>query len=247
VRESRTCPSRAAKAPSEISTTNADLIGLLRRDAWFGSLPPRLAEIILQQSVMRNFPDGARIYTAGDAPSGIYGVVHGSVRMTHHAATGDYSIYYVNQPPVWFGELSEFDGEPRMQDATANGDVSLFHLPHHAFHRIINVEPRYCFDFARLMAAHMRAVFQTLAQVNTLTVASRVAQTLLRMQNVSAGLGRENDVPRLSQDALAAIIGVSRQTINKLVRQWERNGIVEIRYRKIWIVDQAALHRLASE
>jgi len=55
--------------------TNADLIGLLRRDPWFGSLPLWLAEIILQQSGMRNFPDGARIYAAGDAPGGLYAVV----------------------------------------------------------------------------------------------------------------------------------------------------------------------------
>lgn len=45
---------------------------------------------------MRNFPDGARIYAAGDAPGGLYAVVRGSVEMMHHAPTGDYSIYYVN-------------------------------------------------------------------------------------------------------------------------------------------------------
>jgi CRP-like cAMP-binding protein len=242
----RSIPPRTTKAAPETGDANADLMSLLRRDTWFGSLPPPLANIILQQSTLRNFPDGARIYAAGDAPDGIYGIISGSVRMMHHSVTGDYSIYYVNQPPVWFGELSEFDGEPRIQDVTANGNASLLHLPHHAFQRIISDEPRYCFEFARLMAWHVRAVFQTLAQVNASPIANRVAQALLRMQNVPAGPGKEHDALRLSQDALAAIIGVSRQTINKVVRQWEKDHIVEIRYRKISIIDRVALNRVAS-
>jgi len=246
MRKGRIAQSHLAKTSSKIAKANTHLLDLLRRDAWFGSLPLPLVEIILRQSTMRDFPDGARIYAVGDAPDGLYGIACGSVRMMHYTPSGDYSIYYVNQSPVWFGELSEFDGEPRIQDVTANGAVSLLHLPHHAFQRIISNEPRYCFEFARLMAWHVRAVFQTLAQVNTLPVANRVAQTLLRMRNVSASPGKENDAVRLSQDALAAIIGASRQTISKLVRRWEKDNIVKIGYRKISIIDRAALNRVAT-
>ncbi|TFW09411.1 helix-turn-helix domain-containing protein, partial [Oxalobacteraceae bacterium OM1] len=54
--------------------------------------------------------------------------------------------------------------------------------------------------------------------------------------------GRE--VP-LTQEELGHLLGKSRQSIAKLLREWERTGLVETKYGRISITDADALNRIA--
>ena len=68
---------------------------------------------------------------------------------------------------------------------------------------------------------------------------------MLASNHGSAGLqGLRIDL-RLSQETLAQLIGSWRQRVNQILKSWERDGVLEQRYGRITLLDQAGLEKLA--
>jgi CRP-like cAMP-binding protein len=223
-----------------------DVLATLRADEWFAALPPELAAGILRNAALVQRRDGEIIFATGDPADGIYAVLAGSVRMVHMTREGLCAIYYFVQAPSWFGELSELDGGPRVQDAVAVGPVHLLHLSHVRFRALVDREPRFWAHFAALMAGHARGVIGALAAMTTQPAAVRIARHLVAIHRNAERVPWSRSRPALTQEALAAMAGVSRQTVSGIVKQWERDGIVRLSYRTIEIADFGKLNRIAD-
>lgn len=229
-----------------VPATRADMMTTLREDAWFAALPADLAEGIVRQGVVRRWRDGEVIFATGDPADGIYAVLGGAVRMLHVTSEGHSAIYYFVQAPSWFGELSELDGGPRVQDAIAVGEVRLLHLARRGFRQLVEREPRHWQHFAALMARHARDLLANFVVLTTRPAPARMARHLAALHRNAERVPWSGSRPALTQDALAAMTGISRQTASRILKQWEREGVVSLSYRAIAIRDYQALARIAD-
>ncbi|MDX5367260.1 MAG: helix-turn-helix domain-containing protein, partial [Alphaproteobacteria bacterium] len=60
------------------------------------------------------------------------------------------------------------------------------------------------------------------------------------------GGGGAATVP-IRQEELAELMGLSRKTVNLVLRDFEKRKLIETGYRHIRIIDPAGLHRIAME
>ena len=76
----------------------------------------------------------------------------------------------------------------------------------------------------------------------------RLAKALLRMADMAAGLAgaRAGARIRLTQRELGNIVGMTRESVNKCLREWQRAGIVRIEANAIVIVKREALEKVAE-
>lgn len=212
---------------------------LLDADSWFGSLPPERRTALLGEARVRTLAAGATIYAAGDPPNGLWAVVAGEVRLTGHPVAGHEVLALILRPGTWFGEVSTLDGGPRPHDATAFGPVRVLHVPMAAFHRLAEAIPGLYHDLGRLVCQHQRVALDFIAQTIALPLPARIARLLADRADQDAGL-------RVRQEDLAAMLNVSRQTLNRHLARLAAAGLVRLSYGRIEVADAARLTRLAA-
>lgn len=213
---------------------------------WFKHLPATLQDSLLHAARPRTLASGECLFQRGDAPCGVYAVVHGAMRVGAVSAEGKEALLALVEAPQWFGEISLFDGQPRTHDAFAEGPVSLLWVPQAAVLALLEKHPQHWRDFALLMSQKLRWVFVALEQQALLSAAPRVAYRLLQ---IAAGYGEvegQRRVLQLSQEQLALMLSLSRQTTNQILKTLQQEGALRLGYGEIEILDPAHLARLAN-
>jgi len=216
-------------------------IDTLMADPWFAAMAIGRRDELLREARTEVLAAGARIYGLGDPPNGLWAVVEGQVRLKGLSVNGAELLALIVRPGTWFGELSTLDGLPRPHEATSFGPARLLHVPMPAFARAAALQPELYRDLGLLVCAHQRTALRFIANSIGQSIRVRLAVALLR-----ASVAGDGSVT-IRQDELAAIVGIARQTLNRHLKTLEREGIVEVAYGRIRILDLAGLQAVATE
>jgi CRP-like cAMP-binding protein len=177
----------------------------------------------------RRYPKGTVLFVEGDPGTGLYVIESGRVKIVLASPAGRELVVAVRGPGEFIGDMALLDGEPRSADAVAAEDCRVLILPREDFVRFVETHP---LAAMRLLAVLSRRLRQTMRQhqdATLLDVSARVASALLRLadeQGAPAGDGSEARVvpTTLTQAGLAAQIGVTRESVNKWLRYFQRRG-----------------------
>ncbi|MET1079802.1 MAG: Crp/Fnr family transcriptional regulator [Pseudomonas sp.] len=210
---------------------------------WFNTLPAALQERLLACAIPRRLGAGQTLFCRGDPPCGLYAVLEGAVRVGAVNQAGKEALLTLVEPPNWFGEIALFDGQPRTHDASAEGPSLLLQLPQAALLTLLQAQPQYWRELALLMSQKLRMAFIALEDLSLLPAAPRLARRLLLIaHNYGEQRGPRRTIP-LAQEQLAALVGLSRQTTNQILRDLEDRGILHLGYGEIELLD---IDRLAE-
>ncbi|AMN78288.1 MULTISPECIES: Crp/Fnr family transcriptional regulator [Pseudomonas fluorescens group] len=208
---------------------------------WFSRLPGPFQHSLLAHARLRQLTAGQYLFKRGDPPCGLYAVLDGSLRVSAVNEQGKEAILSLVESPYWFGEISLFDGLPRTHDACAVGPCTLLQVPQQALLNILDENPRYWRDLALLMSQKLRLSFIGLEQLSLMPASVRLAHRLLMIVEGYGDIDHSKRVLQLPQEDLAAMLSLSRQTTNALLKDLQAQGIVRLGYGEIEILDA---HRL---
>ena len=207
---------------------------------WFQGLPEALQTHLLALAQPRHLPPGQRLFARGDAPCGLYCVVEGAIRISAVSENGKEALLILVEAPHWFGEIALFDGQARTHDAYAEGHTQLLQVPQAALLELLRREPHYWRDMALLMSHKLRLAFIALEEMALLPAAQRLARRLLMLAE-GYDNSRSRQVLHLPQEQLALMLSLSRQTTNQILKDLEAQGILQLSYGGIEILDLAGL------
>jgi len=221
---------------------------MLAAGEWFGGLPIQLQELIVQHSVSRTYGKGGVIYIQDSMPKGLYASLEGRVRMVRTLPGGEERLLHVGEPPFWFGEVAVLRATKTLVSVIADTDVHLLVLPKVQFDLIAENHPLLYKAIALLMAERYGGLLRYLLAAHGFSPQERLRARLEEMI-----LLQERPIPtaepvtlNISQADLAAMIGVSRQTLNELLRKLQREGVVETSFRRIRVLDPTRLRSVPS-
>lgn len=212
----------------------------------FAALPPTLRADLLSHAILRRLPAGHALFRRGDPPCGLYAVLSGSLTIGAVDAQGKEVLLTIAGPITWFGEIALFDGLPRTHDAIALEDALLLHIPQPALLALLDATPQHWRQFALLMAQKLRLSFLTVEAMSVMPAAQRLAARLLMIADGYGGISAGRTRIRLSQEKLAAMLSLTRQTTNQLLKSLEADGIVRLHVGAIELVDIGALRRASG-
>ena len=205
----------------------------LGSDDWFSACDPALRSQLLHLARMRHLTHGESLFARGGEADGLCCVVAGALRIGALDAEGDSALLAYLEPYQWFGEISLIDGRPRTHDAVADGPTQVLVVPREALLVWLDVHPAMWRELARLACRKLRVLFVAVEELAQLPLEERVWR---RLQLVARGYG-SRDAPRrrirLSQEVLAQMLGVSRQSINKALKALEAGGRLRLHYGEI--------------
>jgi CRP-like cAMP-binding protein len=127
-----------------------------------------------------------------------------------------------------FGEIALLDGRPRTADAVAVEDCDVLVLDRREFVPLLRANPDLALKLMELLCGRLRRTSEQVEDVMFLDLEGRLAKALLRL----AGEQRRGDartaLVRITQRELGQMIGMSRESTNKALRDWQRRGWVRL-------------------
>lgn len=212
----------------------------LHAQAWYESLPPAEREALLNAIVLRKGAKGDVLLSAGEPIDGWYGVLAGMAKLQTRAPDGRLSAFLGVPAGEWFGEGSVLKGGVWRYDVVALRDTTLIGMPLAHFQRLY----RHSMPFTHFLIEHLNMrLGQAMSAIESGRLRNpdeRVAQYLTHF--FWSGVKKIT----LSQEDLGHLAGLSRQTINRVLKQFEAQGWVSLEFGRVEIVDQDALQRLAN-
>ena len=216
----------------------------LETGQWFSHLPVLLKDSLLAGARVRRLASGQLLFKRGDPPCGLYAVLEGAVRIGAVNEQGKEALLSLVEPPHWFGEICLFDGQPRTHDAYAVGQCSLLHIPQATLLKLLDQQPVYWRQLALLMSHKLRLTFINLEQLSLMPAPARLAHRLLMIAEGYGELDPPRRVLQLPQEQLASMLSLSRQTTNQLLKDLQGQGILNLKYGEIEILDAERLRAL---
>lgn len=169
------------------------------------------------------------LFMAGDPGDGCYLVDQGLLKVTMGSASGTERILAILGAGAILGELSMIDGEPRAASVTALRDSELRFVSRVNFHTICDGNPQVCLQIMTLLAKRLRDTNSVVAASSFLTLKGRVARALIGLAEAfghDVGQGRILIRQKMSQSDLAAMAGIARENVSRILNEWKRDAIV---------------------
>jgi CRP-like cAMP-binding protein len=217
--------------------------------AWFGALPPAARDEALDVATLRHLHEGELLYAKGRGGDAWFGVLDGAIRLGASAPDGRQGLFAILAPGTWFGDTSLFDGLPRPHDAVAHGEATVLALSAAQFDGLLERYPVLYRHFIALYCERTRLMYFALEAWTAFPLEERLARHLLHLAD-GHGLrdGESDDIAinlHLPQEQLAQLLGVSRQRVSQILRDWEDHGWLHLRYGRIvlgadWVARQPA-------
>ena len=185
----------------------------------------------------RKFRAGEVIYHQGDPAAHAFVVFEGLVKVSLLDENGHELLVSLHMRGEFFGELAFFeDRAPRDGTAASVTPTMVLQIARDGALAVLrrNEEARR-FMFERLTRTirHLEGKAEDLA---FLDVASRLAKYLVECSRLGQGIP-------LTQDDFAAAIGSTRMTVNKLLADFERRGLINVGRRNVRVLSEPLLLR----
>ena len=202
---------------------------------WFASVPTALQERLREEVFAVQGDKGAIMMPAGSAVEGWHAVLSGLVMLQSPASKGRASAFIGVPDGEWFGEGSAMKPEPRKYDVVALRPTQLLCLPLPLFATLRETS----LAFNQFLVLHMNL---RLGQAMAIIEAGRMRSTEHRVAlYLSRLFWRSTRRLNLTQEELGQLCGLSRQTVNRVLRALEASGIVSLDFGRVAIVDDDAL------
>jgi CRP/FNR family transcriptional regulator, cyclic AMP receptor protein len=169
------------------------------------------------------------LFLAGDTGDGCYRVEDGLLKVTMISHTGKERILALLGPGAIVGEMSIIDRLPRCANVVAVRPAILSFVSRTDFHGFAKIHPEVYETLLALLAARLRETDMAVAAGTFLPVGGRIACTLLELAQEfgrDVGSGRVLIHQKICQTDLAAMAGVSREHVNRILGDWKRRQLV---------------------
>lgn len=194
---------------------------VLAKVPFFSGVAPDHLEVLARSLQRRTVRAGKAIFRQDDPGSSLYVIESGVVKVQRTSPEGKEVILAILGPGDFFGELALLDGEPRSADAVAKEDTAVLVLERDDFIAFLDREPAVATKLLAALSRRLRRTDQLVQDAAFLDVPARLARALLQLaESPEAATG-------LTQSELAAMVGASRESVNRWLQFYRRRGLIE--------------------
>lgn len=219
---------------------------ILRATGWLNLTSVEFQDAIFAQCRWRWFEPGDAIVTAGDLDAPLVGIAAGTAAVVTAMGPADTPLSNVIHPGWWVGTVPLVSGLPTHNSTVAQTPVYGVVIQQGAVRSMLAANPSWWRFISQVMLQYAGAAATVGADLLIRESNRRCAATLLRIANCRLE-GSNPVIAPVSQTDLAAVASLSRKTVNALLRDFERQGLVTRNYREIVLLDPGSLRAVADD
>jgi CRP-like cAMP-binding protein len=192
-----------------------------------------------------NYKKNTTIVHVDDPGNTMFIIKQGLVKVTIEDEAGREMILRMLYPTDFFGEMALIDGLPRSATVTAQEESVVLIVYREYFMEIIEKSPTILLNMAAVLSRRLRATDELIRSLAFFDVYGKVARVLLTLAT-EKGRSTEHGMVidlRLTQQELAELAGMSRETMTRTLRAFQHAGVVRIESGVITILSIDMLRR----
>lgn len=220
-----------------------DKRALLANLPLFGRLAPEELDRLATYMRLVRHPARTVLFRKGDPGSNMMVVVRGRVKVCSHSEDGKELVLNLINPGEVVGEIALLDGADRTADAVTLAETELLVLERRDFVPFLQRHPDACMRLFAVLCERLRKTSELLEEALFLEGSSRLAKRLVHLAEVFGKPvpgGIRIDIP-LSQQQLGSMVGMSRESMNKQLKQWRQDGLIRVEDGRYVLTDLDAL------
>ncbi len=218
---------------------------MLRRTSWAQALSDDDYARAREGIVERQVPTGGYVCHKGEPVDHWHGIVEGLVKMSSDWATGKTASFTGIAAGGWFGEGSMLKPEVRRYDVVALRDSRVACMRRDTFHWLLDNSIAFNRFVINQINERLGLFIGLLESERLLDIDARVARTLAALFHPVLQPGIDSRIA-ISQEEIGYLAGVSRQRVNKALRQLEDDGFLTTQYGGITVLDLEGLRRFGG-
>jgi CRP/FNR family transcriptional regulator, cyclic AMP receptor protein len=186
----------------------------------------------------------------GDPGNAMMIVASGRVKIVSIAENGRERILNIIEPGESFGEMALLDGEPRCADSVAIEPTVALIVGRKQLDGLLQDNLAFVQRVIADLCQRLRKTTSLVEDSLFLDPATRLARRLRALaQDIGTTSEGETDVvlEGLTQKDLADAVGLTRESVNKVLRAWQAEGLVSLERRTVILKNPAALSRIARD
>ena len=195
----------------------------------YSKLSDRALTSIASSSHIRRIPKGYVLFSQSAIANAVYVVRSGCIALILTTSDGKELIINEMREGDCFGELSLLTDQSRSTGAMAREDTHVISIPREDFLRTLAAEPEFMRGILETTAQRLRVSSERESALAFLDAPTRLAKMLLKLDKEGGSKG----IIRISQDELGRRVGLTRQTVAKILGHWRRSGIIRTGRRRI--------------
>ncbi len=220
----------------------------MAQGALFTDLDEGTAEILLNAATHRQFAAGATLFHQGDAPSQLFQVSTGSVRLTRVNPEGEQTTLRFMRAGDLVGCVAVFRRFPFPATATATEPTAVLCWSAAQILDLTRRHPAISANALDTVGDRAREMVDRLAEMTDKGAEARVASVLLRLAGQigrTGPKGVEIASPATRKD-VSEMTGVSYFTVSRILGGWQRQGLVRLGRARIVVLHPERLAQIAA-
>jgi len=181
----------------------------------------------------RRFAGGTPIFKHGDVAETVFLLRSGTVELSRVVKGRRVILQILRQGDV-FGDVPVLLGMSEHLDARAIEDSIVFELNRGALVQLLQTRPLVARRWFLSMADRMAGLQYRLLDVLATGIDVQLASLILREADESGRV-------QITQSNLAALLGVRRSSIHRVLKELEASGLIALRYRSVTVTDRSGL------
>ena len=217
----------------------------MRAHELFAEVPDDVLARIAEVGRVRSYRAATYVTMQGDPSREVYLLLAGSLEITSASPASGPQLQGRISPVRLFGELGVLADVERTASVLCLAESRIWVLEREPFLSLVGQRPELASGLLQALAKQVIAKEGSAEDLVWLDLKGRLAKRLLTLATTE-GPGGDLVVPPVTQADLAALCGVSRESVSKTLVMFGRRGLVRREGRRYVLLDPATLHRLAE-
>lgn len=209
----------------------------------------QLAKIAALAQV-RSYAARAVVVSQGEPARSLFVIIRGRLKVASCGPDGRDTVLGIMAEREVFGEVALLDGGTRSATCTTVEPCELLVIERVQFQQLLESSPAISIRLLDVLAGRLRRLSQRSEDAAFLDVPSRLARSLLDLASRFGERGRAPSreisiMLKLSQQELGDLVGATRESVNKHLKDWTRQGFLKLQGGRMVISDIESVRRIA--
>ncbi len=221
---------------------------LIRNVALFAALSDKDLDALIAVARNTRLAARERLFHKGDEGTQIYVVIQGRLKALTTSDEGDDVVFSILGEGEVFGEIALLGRPRRTATVTAITPCDLLVIDRRDFLQFLRTHPEAAIELLSVLAERLKRVSELVEDTLFLNLPVRLAKKLVHLARAYGGHvddGVKIDL-KLSQEEWGDLVGATRESINKLLREWTESGLITLEQGYVVIHRPRELERLAG-
>lgn len=241
-------PGVSVRAPYGLEIVESCLACPFRKERLFCNMAPPAVQRLAAITAPSTYPKGATLFVEGQEPRGVFILCSGKVKLSTSSADGKTLILRISDPGEVLGLAGTVCGRSYHATATVLEPAQADFIAKADFLNFLGEFGEAALRVSQQMGENYHLA---LAEMKTIGLSHSATEKLARFvlewcAEHDSGNGQVRANLTLTHEEIAQIIGASRETVTRLLSEFRRKQLLQIKGHTLIIRDKAGLQHLTA-